>query len=77
MWANACLLHVARADLPTVLARLAGVTRRGGLLRLSVKEGDGEGWSTHGSIRSPRHFIYWRDDALRAVVGTRAGSTSR
>lgn len=68
VWANASLLHVARADLPTVLARLAGVTRRGGLLRVAVKEGDGDGWSTHGSIRSPRHFTYWRADALRAVV---------
>ncbi len=68
VWANASLLHVARADLPTVLTRLAAVTRRGGLLRVAVKEGDGEGWSTHGSIRGPRHFTYWRSDALRAVV---------
>jgi SAM-dependent methyltransferase len=68
VYANASLLHVARTDLPTVLARLAGVTRPGGLLRLSVKEGDGDGWSTHGSIRSPRHFTYWRADALSAVV---------
>lgn len=60
VWANASLLHVARADLPTVLARLAGVTRPGGLLRASLKEGDGEGWSTHGSVRHPRHFTYWR-----------------
>lgn len=66
VWASASLLHVARADLPTVLptvlARLAAVTRPGGLLRVAVKEGDGDGWSTHGSIRSPRHFTYWRAD---------------
>lgn len=68
VYANASLLHVARTDLPTVLARLAGVTRPGGLLRLAVKEGDGDGWSTHGSIRTPRHFTYWRADALGAVV---------
>jgi SAM-dependent methyltransferase len=68
VWANASLLHVARADLPAVLRRLAEVTRRGGLLRVAVKEGDGEGWSTHGSIRGPRHFTYWRPDALRAVL---------
>ena len=71
VWANASLLHVARADLPTVLSRLADVTRPGGLLRISLKEGDGEGWSTHGSISNPRHFTYWRADALRsAVAGT-------
>ena len=68
VWANASLLHVARRDLPTVLSRLAAVTRDGGLLRLSVKEGDGEGWSTHGSIRNPRHFTYWRAPALEGVA---------
>jgi SAM-dependent methyltransferase len=64
VWANASLLHVARQDLPVVLARLASVTRAGGLLHVAVKEGDGDGWSTHGSISSPRHFTYWRADAL-------------
>lgn len=68
VWANASLLHVARPDLPVVLARLAGVTRPGGLLVLAVKRGDGEGWSTHGSVRAPRHFTYWQADPLLAVV---------
>ena len=68
VWANASLLHVRRDDLTTVLSRLAAVTRPGGLLRASVKEGDGEGWSTHGSVRHPRHFTYWRADALRSVT---------
>ncbi len=70
VWANASLLHVARADLPTVLARLAEVTRAGGSLRIAVKEGDGDGWSTHGSVPDARHFTYWRAEALRdAVLG--------
>lgn len=68
VWANASLLHVARDDLSTVMARLAEVTSSGGLLRMSVKEGEGEGWSTHGSISNPRHFTYWRADPLREVV---------
>ena len=68
VWANASLLHVRRDDLPTVLERLAAVTRPGGVLRISLKEGDGEGWSTHGSVSNPRHFTYWRADALIAVV---------
>ena len=67
-WANASLLHVDRDDLPRVLARLAAVCRGDGLLRMSVKEGDGDGWSTHGSIGNPRHFTYWRAAALRDVV---------
>jgi SAM-dependent methyltransferase len=68
VWANASLLHVDRSHLATVMARLAAVTRTGGVLRVSVKEGDGEGWSTHGSVRHPRHFTYWRAEALRDVT---------
>ncbi|GAA5149722.1 hypothetical protein GCM10023340_25490 [Nocardioides marinquilinus] len=68
VWANASLLHVARRDLPTVLTRLAAATRPGGVLRLTVKEGDGDGWSTHGSIGAPRSFTYWRRGPLEDVV---------
>ncbi len=68
VWASASLLHVARADLPVVLRRLADATRGDGLLRMSVKEGDGEGWSTHGSVPTPRRFVYWREQPLRDVL---------
>jgi SAM-dependent methyltransferase len=68
VWANASLLHVDRGDLPTVLARLAQVTRPGGLLRASLKEGDGAGWSTHGTISGPRHFTYWRAPDLEVAA---------
>jgi SAM-dependent methyltransferase len=68
VWANASLLHVDRSDLPTVLCRLADVTRPGGVLRASFKEGDGEGWSTHGTISGPRHFTYWRAPDLEVVA---------
>jgi SAM-dependent methyltransferase len=70
VWANASLLHVRRADLPTVLARLSAATRVGGLLRMSLKEGGGEGWSTHGSVRDPRRFTYWRAPDVERVVAT-------
>lgn len=72
VWTNACLLHVDRADLPIVLARVASATRVGGILMASVKEGDGEGWSTHGSVAGARRFVYWREPTLREVL-TRAG----
>ncbi len=68
VWANASLLHVARADLPTVLRRLAGAVRADGALRFSVKEGDGERWSVHGDVPGRRHFVLWRADPLREVV---------
>ena len=68
VWASACLLHVAREDLPTVLRNLAGATRPGGALAMSLKEGDGEEWSVHGHVRAPRRFVYWREAPLRAVL---------
>ncbi|WP_134741580.1 DinB family protein [Nocardioides sp. 503] len=68
VWAGASLLHVARPDLPVVLTRLAAATRPGGALRMSVKEGDGEGWSTHGVVEAPRMFVHWREHALRSVL---------
>ncbi|MCY7394982.1 MAG: methyltransferase type 12 [Nocardioides sp.] len=68
VWANASLLHVARTDLPAVLARLAAATRAGGVLMMSLKQGDGEAWSTHGTVGTPRRFTYWREPALRTVL---------
>lgn len=68
VWASACLLHVDRGDLPVVLRRLAGVTRPGGVLRLSLKEGDGERWSTHGHVGGARRFTYWREEPLRSAL---------
>jgi len=70
VWASACLLHVARADLPIVLERLAAVTRPGGALHVSLKEGDGEDWSTHGTVAAPRRFVYWREAPLRDALAT-------
>ena len=69
VWANASLLHVRREDLPTVLGRLAEATARDGLLYASVKEGDGEAWSVHGKVASPRLFTYWREAPLREALG--------
>jgi SAM-dependent methyltransferase len=68
VWASASLLHVARADLPVALARLGAATRADGVLRMSVKEGDGEGWSSHGTVKAPRMFVYWYEEQLRAVL---------
>lgn len=69
VWASASLLHVRREDLPTVLTRLAEVTVTGGVLAMAVKEGDGARFSTHGHVGAPRHFTFWREAGLRAVLG--------
>ena len=68
VWASACLLHVDRSALRGVLARLHEVTVPGGVMHLSVKEGDGERWSVHGHVAGPRRFVLWREQALRDAL---------
>ncbi len=70
IWACACLIHVSREDFGTVLGRLAEATRTGGRLHASVREGDGEDVSTHGSAAAPRRYFetYWRQPALRSAL---------
>jgi hypothetical protein len=68
VWAQASLLHVSRANLPIVAGRLADAARSDGLLYASLKEGDGEEWSTHGRVLAPRHFVYWRSHEVREAL---------
>jgi SAM-dependent methyltransferase len=68
VWSSAVLHHVPRAELRVVLRRLREATRPGGVLYASVKEGDGEAWSTHGSVAAPRWFVRWREEPLRQVL---------
>ena len=66
IWACASLIHVAREDLGAVLGRLAGATRIGGPLHVSVRDGDGEDVLADDNRRPAE--AYWREPALRAVL---------
>jgi len=70
IWACACLIHVAREDLGTVLGRLAHATRTDGRLHASVREGDGDEQFSHGNGAEPRRYVetYWREPALRSAL---------
>ena len=50
VWAHACLLHVARADLPGVLAAIRRALRPGGWHFANYKLGDGEGRDPLGRL---------------------------
>lgn len=63
----AMLLHLSPAQLADVLDRLHTAVRPGGLLALTVKEGDGFGWSSH-KLGLPRYFTYWRPAPLRTLL---------
>lgn len=73
VFANAVLLHVARARLRSVLEVARRATRAGGVLAVSVKRGTGEEWS-HRKLDAPRRFTYWLEGDLEQVV-TAAGWT--
>jgi SAM-dependent methyltransferase len=63
VFANAVLLHLTGPQLADVLTKASRAVRAGGLLAFTVKEGDGEAWST-AKVGRPRFFNYWREPAL-------------
>lgn len=73
MLANAVLLHLARDDMELALEACHAATRAGGMLALTLKEGDGEAWSD-AKLGAPRWFVYWRPQPLRDAL-ERAGWT--
>jgi SAM-dependent methyltransferase len=67
LWACASFLHVPREDAPATLAEFARVLAPGGVLVLSVKEGEGQ-MSGDGYEGDERTFTLYRPDELRATV---------
>ena len=65
--ANAVLLHLSRDQFRGALRRARHAVGDGGVLAVTLKEGDGERWSSV-KLDRPRHFTYWREPALRRVL---------
>jgi SAM-dependent methyltransferase len=65
--AFAVLLHLTAEELAGVLDEVHAAVRPGGLLALSVKEGDGSAWSDH-KLGRPRFFTYWRPEPLARLL---------
>ncbi len=42
VWASACLLHIPKKDINTTLKEIFRVLKKGGILFISLKQGDGE-----------------------------------
>lgn len=68
VWANACLLHVPRKQLATVLSLIHRALKPGGVFYASYKEGEGDGRDT-----LDRYYNYPSQDWLRATYAA-AGS---
>lgn len=65
--AFAMMLHLTREELAVVLDRVRGAVRPGGVLAISVKEGDGSSWSDH-RLGAPRFYTYWRPGPLVGLL---------
>ena len=64
VWAHACLIHVARADFPGVLAAIHRALRSGGWHFADYKLGDGEGRDPLGRLHNfPDR--QWLEEAYR------------
>ncbi len=62
IWANACLLHVPRADLPSIIGKIHAALKPGGVFHASYKAG-----ATEGRDGFNRYFNYPSADWLREV----------
>lgn len=65
--ANAVLLHFSRQEMPQILAKVAKALRPGGRFAFSLKQGDGEEWSSH-KLNAPRYFCYWQIGQLPPLL---------
>ncbi len=61
------LLHLTAEQLAALLVRARSAVVPGGLLAFTVKEGDGEQWST-AKLGHPRFFRYWRAEPLTDLL---------
>ena len=64
IWANACLLHVPRADLPDILTKIHAALRKDGCFYASFKAGESE-----GRDQFDRYYNYPSEHLLREWYG--------
>jgi hypothetical protein len=65
--AFAVFLHLTRDEFVRALGKSRRAVRPCGVLAITVKDGDGSGWSV-AKLNRPRYFTYWRAEPLRAVL---------
>lgn len=66
VYASAVFVHFTSDELAAVLVRVAEAVEPGGWLAFTVKEGDGQAWSTEKI--GQRFFQYWREPPLRTLL---------
>lgn len=66
IYASAVFLHFTAQELKAVLGRLSTVVGAGGWLAFTVKEGEGQEWSTEKI--GQRFFQYWQAASLQELI---------
>ena len=64
IWANFCLLHAPRADVPRHLSAIAKALKPGGIFHIGVKLGTGEKRDTIGRL-----YTYFTERELEGLLG--------
>lgn len=68
IFANAVFLHLSRDEFSSVIRKIYSALPPGGRLIFTVKEGEGEGWSS-AKLDAPRYFSYWKmSEVLRELL---------
>ena len=70
VWCQAALLHLPKAEAPRALGEMRRVLRAGGLLTLSIQEGDFEGWNGGYVEGVTRFFARYGVDEMTALLSS-------
>lgn len=66
VWAIASLLHIPKANAPTVVSEFRRVAKGRGVVAVAVKRGAGEGWVQHPE--GQRYFAYYEPAELESLL---------
>lgn len=67
-WCCASLLHLPKSEAPDTLKEIRRVLKSGGMLILSVQEGNGEGWEDGYVEGAKRFFARYAVDEMKAIL---------
>ena len=71
LWVCASLLHIPRTDVPATLREFYRVLQPGGILYLSVKQGDGSQWAEQSyGHTAARFYTFWQPDSFDTALET-------